>query len=131
MQDLLPIIAAAIIYFVVGFIWYSPKVFGKKWMDLSGVKCEEGCKGMYCSFLGAFILAIVIAAVLNHFVHTEPALTALEGAKVGLIAWLGFGATLPFSAVLWEKRPLSLYFIYAGCLLVSLVLMGALLAVWH
>lgn len=129
-MNILPVIVSAIIYFVIGAIWYSPKVFGKKWMELSNIKCEE-CKGMCQAYVGAFIIGLVISAVLAHFVHATHATTAFEGAKVGFFAWLGFGATIPFSAVLWERKPLNLYLIHTSCLLVAFLAIGALLAFWQ
>ncbi len=52
----------------------------------------------------------------------------VEGALAGVITWLGFVATTRASAVLFEKRPLGLYWINAGYDLISLALMGTILA---
>lgn len=128
--NLLAVIVSGILYIVIGGLWYSPKVFGSKWMELSKIQ-PGACKDMGKCYVGAFVLGLIMSFVLALFVHAAQATTALEGAKVGFWAWLGFGATIPFSAVLWERKPLSLYLMHAGCLLVTLLIIGALLAVWH
>jgi hypothetical protein len=43
---------------------------------------------------------------------------------------LGFVAVATLGSVTFEKRPLNLYLINNGFLLLALLLMGALLAVW-
>lgn len=128
--NLLAVLVSGLIYIVVGGLWYSPMLFGKKWLELSNINPEE-CKGrMGKAYIGAFILGLIMSFVLALFVKGLHAHTGLEGAKVGFWAWLGLGATIPFSAVLWERKPLALYFMHTGCLLVTMALIGALLAVW-
>lgn len=130
--NFLAVLVAAILYFVIGMIWYSPQLFGKTWMELSRLNPDE-CKKNMCmtTLAGCFAVGLVMSFVVAHFVHVSNAITAMDGAKVGFWAWLGFGATIPFSGVLWEKKPLHLYLINSGCYLVILLLIGALLAVWR
>jgi hypothetical protein len=44
--------------------------------------------------------------------------------------WLGFVAVATLGSVTFEKRPLNLYLINNGYLLLALLLMGVVLAVW-
>lgn len=44
---------------------------------------------------------------------------------IGFLMWLGFVFTMLFSFALWEKRPMELFYMNAGCMLLTLVLMGA------
>ena len=37
----LAVIVAAIAYFAIGALWYSPPVFGTAWMSAGGVSAEE------------------------------------------------------------------------------------------
>jgi hypothetical protein len=57
--------------------------------------------------------------------------TVKSGALTGFWLWLGFIATSNLETVLFESRPLGLYFINNGYHLVGLLGMGALLAVWR
>lgn len=123
------ILVAAIINMVLGGLWYSPLILGKKWLELSGVR-EEDLKGDWKAYLGGFIAALVMNYVLALFVYSMDAETILEGAFVGFLAWLGFIATTHLAKVLWEKGHLELFFLHIGIMLIILVVNGAILAVW-
>ncbi len=53
------------------------------------------------------------------------------GLMVGFMAWLGFVATVMANQIFYERKPQQLVVINAGYLLVSLLVMGAVLGVWH
>lgn len=124
------ILVSAIIYMVLGALWYSPLLFKKTWLSYTGLR-EEDIKGEGVTYFLAFIVALVISYVLALFIQATQALTALQGALVGFWAWLGFIVTTHFSGVIWEKRPFNLYLIQVVYLLIVLVISGALLAVWR
>lgn len=127
--NLWAVLVSAVLTIVIGSFWYSPLLFGKIWMDANGIK-EEEMKGAYKAYLGALISSLLTAYVLGVFINWIGADNALQGAFIGFLAWLGFVATTQFSAVLWEKKPLKLYGIHAGAMLINLIVMGALLAWW-
>lgn len=124
------ILVAALIYMVVGALWYSPKLFGKTWMKNMGYRKEE-IQGAGVAYAGAFVGALVTAFVLALFIHQTHAYTALKGACVGFWAWLGFIVPTYLGAVLWDRKPWQLFFIHIGCMFVTLILMGALLGFWQ
>jgi Protein of unknown function (DUF1761) len=53
-----------IISFIVGALWFSPKVFGTKWLEGVGVKIEPNASmpmaAMIVQFIGTFLLAWVV-----------------------------------------------------------------------
>lgn len=54
---------------VIGFIWYNPKVFGKAWMEASGMTDEKVKGGNMAVIFGlSFVLAFMVAFALNGFV---------------------------------------------------------------
>ena len=122
------VIVGAIVAYALGALWYSPVLFGKAWMKLSGVG-EPKKKGMAKSYVAGFATQLVTAFVLSAFVGTLGASTATEGAIVGFWIWLGFLATTMFGMVLWENKPVKLYLISAVQVLVALKVMGAIVAV--
>lgn len=125
----LAVIVAGIIPMVLGFIWYGP-LFGKQWMKLTGHK-EMGNKDDMPRIYGTmYVASLVMAYVLAVFISYAGASTIGAGAMVGFWAWLGFVATTMLTGLLFNKKPMNLYFIDAGYQLVTLVLEGALLAVW-
>ena len=77
-----------------------------------------------------FISMLVMAYVLAYVVSYAAATTWLQGAIAGAWMWLGFVATISLGSVLWENRPWALYWINSLHSLVTLVIMGAILAVW-
>jgi len=60
----LGIIVGAIVSFLVGWIWYSPRGFGTKWSEGVGVKLEDASKmppqAMILQFAGIFFMSWVI-----------------------------------------------------------------------
>ena len=114
------ILAAVIIKQAIGAFWYSPALFGPSWCKLAGVSEAEMKAG----------LVKALAFVLVHAVHYAGANGWGQGAAVGFFNWLGFVAVATLGSVTFEKRPLQLYLINNGYLLLALLIMGAVLAVW-
>src|SRR3989344_6283871 len=131
----LAVLVAAIASMIIGMMWYSPKgLFGKQWMQLSGFDKlskqqtakmqQEGKKSMPI----AFVSALVMAYVLSRMVSVLGATTWMAGAVAGFWLWLGFVATVLLGGVLWEQKPVKLYYINALHYLVTLAVMGAIVA---
>ena len=130
----LAVFAAAVVGMALGALWYSPVLFGKTWMSLTGLseetltKAKE--KGMAKSYLIGFIGTLIMSYVLAHITSYASATTFLEGSLAGFWIWLGFIAPVALGTVLWEGKPVKLYILNTSYYLVALVLMGAILAVW-
>jgi len=132
--NVLAIIVAAVANMVIGMLWYSPAVFGKAWMKASGVsmdKMKKANKNMGKTYGMMFLGTLLMTYILANFINLTNATTAVGGAMTGFWLWLGFVATTKLSDVLFEGKSMLLYKINAGYYLVSMALMGALLAVWR
>jgi len=106
------VIVAAIVQMIVGLVWYSPQLFGKAWMRLSGVSKEDMKKrSMGKSYSVGFIAAFVTAMVMSYFLSLAGATTFGGAANVAFWIWLGFLATTMLGSVLWEAKPTTLYLI--------------------
>ncbi|HXX06454.1 MAG TPA: DUF1761 domain-containing protein [Pseudolabrys sp.] len=124
------VVAAAIVKIVLGAIWYSPIAFLPKWMAATGVS-EAHMKTAFPKAIAIDIVgAFVLALVLLHAVHYAGARTVGQGATVGFFGWLGFIGVLSLGQIVYEQRPFSYFAINNGYLLLSLMIMGAILAVW-
>jgi hypothetical protein len=126
------VVVVALINMVIGAIYYSPAVAGRRWMALVGKRPEdmrrEGAqRGYIGSFIGALILAYVLARVLG----LVGAGTVGSGLEMGFWIWLGFVATTSSGDYLFAGRPTQLYIINNIYHLITLLINGALLAVWH
>ncbi len=123
-------LVCALSAFLVGGIWYSPLLFAKPWMRLSGLTDADLKKGGTARiFGGAFALALVGNVNLAFFLADgRPSLG--WGIAAGALAGVGWVATSLGITYLFERRPLALYLIDAGYHVVSFVISGAILGVW-
>lgn len=130
----LAVLVAAIASMVIGGVWYSPMVFGKLWMKLSGLDekaLEEGKKkGMAKMYAVAFLGTLVMSYVLAHFVDYAGATDLVSGLQLGFWVWLGFIATVLLGSVLWEGKSVKLYLLNNAHYVVSLLVMSVILAMW-
>lgn len=116
---------------VIGGIWYSPAVFAKPWMKLTGMKDMTPADGAIAGYLTAFTGTLIAAYVLAHFVGYAGATTPADGAVIGLWAWLGFTGPAFLSTYTFSKRPHKLWAIDTLQYLAIFVVMGIILASWH
>ncbi len=133
--NLLVIFASATVSMAIWMVWYSPLLFGKSWSAFSGVserktgatKKSSAVSTAYAvSFVGSLVMAYMLAYILYYTGSTAFA----EGAKKGAMMWAGFVATTMAAGTLFENRPKQLFVINAAYHLVSMMAMGAILAVW-
>ncbi len=129
---------AAFASMVIGFLWYGP-IFGKKWMALSGITKEQIVaskkKGMAKQYALMFVGSLIMAYVLAHafvFASTYMKVSGvMAGLSVGFWNWLGFIAPVTLGIVLWEGKPWKLWCLNNSYYLVSLLVMGSILALWQ
>ena len=130
--NLWAVLGATVANFALGMLWYGP-LFGKYWMGLMGFT-QKSMKSMKMSpvksMVFGFISTIVMATVLSTIVFYTDAAGVLGGMYVGLLVWLGFLAPKGLGAVLWENKSWNLYLLNTAYDLVSLLIMGSILAVW-
>jgi len=129
--NVLALIAAALIRFVVGALWYSPVGFASAWREIVGLDEAKMRAGLPKAIAVDLVGSLIMAFVLEHAVIYAGAATLATGAAVGFFNWLGFIAVILMGTVVYEQRPLKLFFINGGFNLIALVLMGALLAIWR
>jgi hypothetical protein len=129
------VFVSALAYWALGALWYSPLLFARPFVALMRWTPEQlasaEAQGAGAQIVVALLTSFVLAYVLAHFVKFTGAETVKSGALTGFWLWLGFVATSNLETVLFESRPLGLYFINNGYHLVGLLGMGALLAVWR
>lgn len=129
----LPILVAGIANVVLGMIWYHPKVFGTKWMALTGMTpemAERGKKRMPIMAFLAFLAAMVVAYVMNYFGIAWGVFDWIGAVELGFWCWIGFTAPTMLGMVLWEMKPFKYYAITAGFWLVSFIMMAVILVLF-
>jgi len=121
---------AAVARFLFGWLWYSPFLFGNAWMSLTNCNPDEMKRRMPVLAPADLVCNFLMAFVLVHAVHYAGAAGAGQGAAVGFFNWLGFISTVMLMMTLYEKRSAKLFWINSGFQLISLLIMGAIVAVW-
>lgn len=65
----LAVLAGAIVSFVIGWLWYSPKLFGTKWAEGSGVKLGSADKmptaAMVSQGVGLLLMSWFVGVTAN------------------------------------------------------------------
>ncbi|HEX9445955.1 MAG TPA: DUF1761 domain-containing protein [Candidatus Binatia bacterium] len=126
----LPVLAAAGAKMALGALWYSPLLFLDRWHRASGVTEKEMKEGMARALAVELAGSLIMAFVLLHAVRYAGAETALQGMAVGFFNWLGFVAVVTIGVVTYQRKPFALFLLQNGYLLLSLLAMGAILALW-
>ena len=126
------VLVAAVVAFVVGFVWYHPNVFGTMWMKMAKISPDTSGKGKQMMMQSAaigFVGTLISAYVLAHFVAAWGAMSIMDAVQHGFWAWLGFQMPLTLGPVLWEQKPWNLFFLNGAYWLVSTIVISVIL-VW-
>ena len=127
--ELLPIMLAALSFFVIGALWYGV-LFGRAWLELTGISDEmieagprPGQNPTWLIMSLCFAFEVLLALTLAHqYAMTGPS----DRAKM-MIA-IGYGAMLMAPALginyLFQMRPGKLFAIDAGYFVVGMAAMG-------
>ena len=121
---------AAAIRTVLGMVWFSPLLFGAAWIRLVGCTETDMKRRLPKALVIDLLANFVMAFVLVHAVHYAGATGAAQGAAVGFFNWVGLVMVATLFSVTFEGRPFKLFAINNGFHALSLVIMGAIAAVW-
>lgn len=120
------VLIATVATMVLGFLWYSPVLFGNAWVKQMGLKKEEMSGGGPKTYLltaltalgGAFLLALLVTLANER--------TIAAGLTVGLLIGLSIAFKIGMN-YLFEGRKLGLYCITVGYHLVSYLVAGLII----
>ncbi|MFT3819764.1 MAG: DUF1761 domain-containing protein [Rubrivivax sp.] len=120
------VLAAALVNFAIGGLWYSPLAFSRAWMREAGLDEERLHQApMGRVFALAFAAALVMALNLAAFIGRGQSLRF--AVLAGLAAGLGWVAMALGVVYLFERRSFRLWLINAGYLVLAFTAMGAVL----
>ncbi len=129
--NMLAVLIAGIVAMVIGALWYSPVLFSKIWMKEMnfGAEMMAGTEkpNMTKLYVGQFILTLVTAYVLAHFISLLD-ITTLGGAlSLAFWSWFGFQVLPLMASVFWEGKSFKLFVINGLHYLVSLIIMASII----
>ena len=130
----LAVVVAAVVSFILGFIWHGP-LFGKAWQEARGVTpemMEKGKKEMPRFMAVIFVSLLLVAwglAVIAGYTHL---VTVMQGLKLGLLCWLAFALTVGAAdGMMSTGRRMPQFLISVGSWLVTFVVSGIIVSLWH
>lgn len=130
----LAVLVAAIVPFVIGFVWYGP-LFGKPWMTSVGLTEEQVSKANMPKVFGISLVAqLIMAFFLAMFFYGDPAaaaaMTGGAGAFYGFLTGFGWVSMAICVAAQFEQKSFNYILINSGYWIVVFTLMGLILGMW-
>ncbi|MCW3492873.1 DUF1761 domain-containing protein [Microbacterium sp. SSM24] len=127
------VLLATLSSMAVGAIWYSMKVFGKRWAKLARVDMDRGGSAVVpilVTLLVSFITAWVLAGSTYLAWDFYGGGYLLAAVGTGVILWAGFTAARFITHDAFEGRPSSLTVLNIAHELVTIVIMAIIIGVW-
>jgi hypothetical protein len=122
----LAVLIATIATMILGFLWYSPVLFGNAWVKEMGLKREEMSGGSPFTYVLTALTALFGALFLALIVSMIGERTIGLGVTIGLLIGLSISAKIGMN-FLFESRTAKLYFITIGYHLVTYLLTGIII----
>lgn len=128
--NVLAVVVSAVAGMVVGFIWFSPPLFEKAWLEDIG-RTREQIEGdsplkYLVAFIGSLLMAYIVARLLD--LVGGPSLEM--GILLAVVVWVAFVAATSAANFAFAGRPVRLWLIENGNHLLTLLVMGVILGVW-
>lgn len=125
--NFLAVATGTLVSLSIGFLWYSPFVFGKGWQKHTHLSNDQIGRGVIRMRFGPaivlfFVMGIVIAAFMPTNINWE------QGAFVGLVLGGGIAASSLGMHYLFARRSVNLFLIDAGYIVLSMAIFGAIIA---
>lgn len=130
----LAVIVSGLVAFFIGGLWYSA-LFGNAWTKAQGWSAERIAEIKATvsppKFFGGMIVACQVLAFAMALIATKLETTnAMGGASLAAAIWLAVAAVL-FTVHLASNKALAAFLIDAGCALVYMLIMGAIIGAWR
>ena len=130
----LAVVVAAIAFWALGALWYSPVLFSKRWMKELGFSNESAKKPNMVlifglSFLLMFIMVLGIAFILSGYAKDR--VSWVSGLCLGTLSAVCFTMTAIGINYLYQMRSLTLWLIDAIYMFLGLGIAGIILGAWR
>jgi len=127
--NIIAIVAAVMVYHVMGAIWYSPLVLGPAWQRSIGIT-ETGTGNSVSALATGTAGSVVAAIVLAVIVDWSGAEDAAAGSLVGLIIGAGLVGFALLLTLVYEQRSVTTFLIGFVYQVLGFAAMGAILGGW-
>ena len=127
----LAVLVCALLSLAVGALWYSPVLLFKAWQKETGLTDEQVAKS---NPLKTYSLTLVLAWIISYnlaFFLGDSKTNWQWGLTAGLLAGVGWVATMFVIISLFEQRSLKYMLINCGYITVYFGLIGFVLGIWR
>ena len=127
--NLLAVLVAAMVAFVVGGVWYAPLLFGEGWQTKPRLPEHLRVHKPALIFGLGFLLSLIGALMFAIFLGPRPSmeLAVITGCSAGL-AWIGMGFAINFRSKAPHANGLQLSLINGGFHAVQFTVLGLVFA---
>ena len=125
------VLVCAVINLGLGFLWYSPALFGREWAKLAGKQGDplrmDGVSAPFAWLIAsALAMSYALASVLSAFAPQS----LYECVSIAILAWIGLSAATSVGEYVFLKKPLALFLINGGFYLLSFIIVAVLFRFW-
>ena len=117
-----------VIHQILGFVWYSPLLFGGYWQNNIGVNPEQLQTQIGMTpFLISILCSLLLCVVMNRLIILTQTRTIEDGVKLAVLLWVGI--TFTSIGVHYSFLGLAnIIFVDAGKDFLAMVIAGGILA---
>jgi hypothetical protein len=126
--SLLAVVLCVVAAMAVGFVWYSKPLFLTPWLASIGKTPEFARQAKPVNYVIVIVAALLEALFLGALMNGLGGATMAQGLQTGFMVWLGFVAATSASNAAFAGRSWRGWGIEAGNHLLTLLLMGVILA---
>ena len=126
--NLWAVLLAAVLSFGLGGLWYSPVLFGQRWLEDSGFE-EEKAYTPARVFGLSLVFCLASAGIFAHLLGPGPELD--RALTLGLLVGVGLVSTSFAINYQFAARSTPLLLIDGGYHTCQFLLYGVVLALWH
>jgi len=130
----LAILTSAVVFFVIGSLWYSPLLMSTLWgeeLKRNQVTPKMPMKHeLWGKMLLTFIANIIASFAMAYLVIMTESTTWQAGLQLGVIVSIGFAATTLAANFVWQSRTFKLFLIDVGYPILGIVASAMILSIW-
>ena len=128
----LAVLVGTLGYYMLGAIWYS-FLFKEKWIAYNKIDMTDPTlkQGVGAIMFASFIMMMITSAAIAILAERIGISGCMRGARLGLFTGAGFACTSMAINMLYEKKPLGLFFINGGYQVCGNVIAGMIIGCWQ